>query len=151
MLILARSGPRPLVRLQLLPDLGGKALDLLVSPERLTGWFPATGEGVDWALPDDACAHPLLFIGITLLERFTPVTEDRVLGASGGQFELAPVVEGSRVRFTAAEWRIGWGPWVRWIVRKDEVLAPEFHLKLRDLRIAPLGSLDENLLRIERR
>lgn len=147
-LLLARTGPRPLVRLQLLPDLGGKALDLLVSPERLIGRIPATGEDVDWSLPDDARAHPLLFIAITLLERFAPVTEDRLVGAGGGEYELTPVVEGSRVRFTRTEQRLGWGAWVSWVRRGEQVIAPGFHLKLRDLKMEALGSLDENLLRL---
>ncbi len=165
-LLLARTGPRPLIRLQLLPDLGGKALDLLVSPERLIGRIPATGESIDWELPDDARAHPLLFIAVTLLERFAPMTEDRLTGAisiSGHVqgdgpvltfLELSPVIPGSRVRLAAGavkwEWRLGWGAWIDWIVRPDEVVAPGFRLKLRDLKIEPLGSLDESLLRLER-
>jgi hypothetical protein len=148
-LLVGRTGPRPLLRLQLLPDLGGKALDLLASPDHLTGWFPVTGEGVDWPLPDEAQAHPLLFFAISLLERFAPITEDRLLGAADGEYELEPVVEGSRVRYGAGEYRLGWGSWIRWTVRNDEVLAKGFRLKLRDVRIEALGALDERLLRLE--
>lgn len=147
-LLLARTGPRPLVRLQLLPDLGGKALDLVASPERLSGRFPHTGEELDWALPDDARAHPMLFIAITLLERFAPVTEDRLLGAERGRYELAPVVEGSRVLWSEAETRLGWGAWIRWTRRAGEVVAPGFRLRLRDVKVEALGTLDEGLLRL---
>jgi len=148
-LVLARSGPRPLVRLQLLPDLGGKALDLVVSPDRLQGRIPATGESVDWALPDEARAHPLLFIGLTLLERFAPITEQRVTGAARGEFELDPVVEGTSVRYAGGEHRLGWGAWVRWTARTDGVLAKGFRLRLRDVKVEPLASIDEGLLRLK--
>jgi hypothetical protein len=148
-LVLARSGPKPVVRLQLLPDLGGKALDLVVSPDRLQGRFPATGESVDWALPDEARAHPLLFIGLTLLERFAPITEDRVNGADRGEFELEPLVEGSSVRYSNGEHRFGWGAWVRWTARAEEVRAKGFLLKLRDVKIEALASIDEGLLRLK--
>jgi hypothetical protein len=148
-LLLARTGPRPLVRLQLLPDLGGKALDLVASPDRLRGRFPHTGEEVDWALPDDAKAHPLLFIAITLLERFAPVTEDRLIGAGPDVWELAPVVEGSSVRRAPEGWRFGWGPWARWTRTAEGVVAEGFRLKLRDLKIEPLGVLDESLLKLK--
>ncbi|HEX7900203.1 MAG TPA: hypothetical protein VF950_20715 [Planctomycetota bacterium] len=167
-LVLARGGPRPLVRLQLLPDLGGKALDLVVSPDRLQGRFPATGESVDWSLPDEARAHPLLFIGLTLLERFAPVTEDRVTGAASVSgtaagvspsiriFEVTPVVEGMGLWLAGRLWepggpyetRMSWG-WVRWILFKDEVLAKGFHLKLRDVKIETLASIDESLLKLK--
>lgn len=147
-LLLARTGPRPLVRLQLLPDLGGKALDLAASPDHLRGRFPHSGEEVDWALPDDAKAHPLLFIAITLLERFAPITEDRLIGAADGVWELAPVVEGTSVLHTPEGWRFGWGL-ARWTRRAEEVVAPGFRLRLRDLKIEPLGSLDESLLKLK--
>lgn len=150
-LLLARTGPRPLIRLQLLPDLGGKALDLLASPEHLSGGFPPTGEEIDWELPGDARAHPLLFIAITLLERLAPVTEDRVIGAGGGEFELEPLVEGSRVRWRDGGHRLGWGAWVAWERRGEEVRGPGFRLRVRDLKLEALGAIDEKLLRRERR
>jgi hypothetical protein len=148
-LVLARSGRRPVVRLQLLPDLGGKALDLVASPDHLTGWFPVTGEGVDWDLPGQASAHPLLFFAITLLERFAPVTEDRVAGVADGVIELEPVVEGSRVRYARSEFRFGWGAAIGWTARRDRVDAPGLRLVLRDVKIEPLGTLDEALLKLE--
>ena len=148
-LVLARSGRRPVVRLQLLPDLGGKALDLLASPDHLTGWFPVTGEGVDWDLPEQASAHPLLFFAITLLERFAPVTEDRVAGVADGEIELEPVVEGARVRYRRGQFRFGWGAAIGWTVRGDRIDAPDFRLQLRDVKIESLGTLDEGLLRLE--
>lgn len=148
-LLVARTGPRPRIRLQLLPDLGGKALDLVASPDHLSGVFPATGESIEWSLPDDAKAHPLLFIAITLLERFAPVTEDRLIGAADGVWELTPVVEGASVRRTSSEWRFGWGAWVRWTARDHDVFAKGFQLKLRDVKIETLGALDEGLFRLK--
>lgn len=164
-LVLARTGPRPLVRLQLLPDLGGKALDLVASPDHLSGRFPHTGEAVDWTLPDEAKAHPLLFIAVTLLERFAPITEDRLEGAiaiSGHVrddgpvrtiMKLTPVVDGSSSELAAGavKWErvLGWGRGVSWTVREHEVLAPGFHLRLRDVKIEALGALDESLLKLK--
>jgi len=164
LLLLARTGPRPLVRLQLLPDLGGKALDLVASPDHLRGRFPHTGEEIDWTLPDDARTHPLLFIAITLLEHFAPITEDRLEGAiavSGHvqgdgpvrtTLELTPVVPGSRSELAAGavKWErtLGWGR-VGWTVREHEILAKGFHLKLRDVKIEALASIDEGLLRLK--
>jgi hypothetical protein len=168
-LLLARTGPRPLVRLQLLPDLGGKALDLVASPDHLRGRFPHTGEEIDWSLPDDAKAHPLLFIAITLLERFAPVTEDRLQGAETvtgtaanaeavhRAFELTPIVEGSHVWIAGPLWdvdqpyetRFRWGAGIWWQAKEHEVRAKGFHLKLRDVKVEALGALDESLLKLK--
>jgi hypothetical protein len=160
-LLLARTGPRPLLRLQLLPDLGGKALDLVASPDHLRGRFPHTGEEIDWNLPEDAKAHPLLFIAITLLEQFAPVTEDRVIGAgqtsTWAVLELSPLVEGAGVELIGRPWefpntfgrRFSWGWGVLWKAREHEVTAPGFHLKLRDVKIETLASIDEGLLRLK--
>lgn len=148
-LLVGRTGARPVLRLQLLPDLGGKALDLLASPDRLTGWFPASGEGVDWDLPGQAAAHPLLFFAITLLERFATVTEDRVTGAAAGEIAVRPLVAGAVVRLAPGELRLGWGAWIRWTARPDGVSAPDFRLRLRDVRVEPLAALDDGLLRLE--
>ena len=167
-LVLARTGPRPLVRLQLLPDLGGKALDLVVSPDRLTGVFPPTGERVDWALPDEARAHPLLFIGLTLLERFASVTEDRLLSAfnisgfAAGQgpscrfIEIEPVVQGLDLFMAGPLWepaapyelRFQWGG-ARWLLFRDEIRAKGFRLSLRDVKVEALASIDESLLKLK--
>ena len=114
--VVARTGPEPVVRLQLFPDLGGKALDLLVRPDRITGYFPHSGEGIDWALPSEARAHPLLFMGITLLERFAPVTSDRVMGVREGPraLLLKPVVPGVRVVDVLGRRRFRWSAGVEW-------------------------------------
>lgn len=117
--VVARTGREPAVRLQLFPDLGGKALDLLVRPGRITGYFPHSGEGIDWALPSEARAHPLLFMGITLLERFATVTPDRVLGVREGPktpraLLLKPVVPGVRVVDVLGRHRFRWSLGVEW-------------------------------------
>jgi hypothetical protein len=162
-LLLARTGPRPLVRLQLLPDLGGKALDLVASPDHLRGRLPHTGEDIDWALPDDARAHPLLFMALSLLERLAPITEDRVIGAGHSSpyvhvFELQPVVEGCSVRVirnvepgARGGWgfHLRWGSWVSWTLDDQGVSAPGFRLRLRNLKIETLASIDEGLLRLK--
>lgn len=159
-LLLAKTGPAPLVRLQMLPDLGGKALDLEASPRRLRGRFPHTGEELDWALPGDAKAHPLFFIAVTLLERFAPVGEDRVEGAAQsstvGLLELRPVVPGVGVELfyppekpRESSRRLSWGCCVRWNVFEHEVRAPGFRLTLRNVKVETLATLDEGLLRLK--
>jgi hypothetical protein len=163
-LVLARTGPSPLVRLQLLPDLGGKAVDLEASPDRLRGRLPHSGEEIDWELPGDAKAHPLLFIAITLLERFAPLREDRPRSAAAisghvqgdgpirTMIRLTPIVPGAKARLDRGQraWELvlGWGP-VEWTVREHEVIAKGFHLKLRDVKVEALATLDEGLLRLK--
>jgi hypothetical protein len=143
-LLLAKTGPR----LQLLPDLGGKAVDLAAGPDRLSGRLPHTGESIEWTLPEDARAHPLLFMAITLLERFAPIREERVSGARDGELDLRPVVNGASVRWRDGEWRLGWGV-ARWTRRAEEVVAPGFQLKLRNVKVEALATLDEGLLRLK--
>lgn len=101
--LVGRIGEDPAVRLQLLPDLGGKALDLLARPDRVRGSFPHAGESVDWRLPGDAKPHPLLFIAITLLEEFGPPPAGRVTGVRDGACRLRPVVPGTRVEMRSEE------------------------------------------------
>jgi hypothetical protein len=134
--VVARSGPDPAVRLQLFPDLGGKALDLAVRRDRITGFFPATGEGIDWALPSEARAHPLLFMGLTLLERFHPVAPGRAVGVRPGpppEILLRPAVEGVRVVWDGGR-RFRWGPGIEW--RETGTPFERVAIEAKDLRIA---------------
>jgi hypothetical protein len=79
--VLARvGGPVPTIRVQLFGDLGPKSLDVVARPDRIVGYFPQTHEGVDCSLPGEAVPHPLLFLGISLIEEFSELSEDRVLG-----------------------------------------------------------------------
>jgi len=79
--VLARHGSEaPIIRLQLFGDVGPKAVDLLARPDRVTGYFPQLREGIDCSLPREASPHPLLFMGASLVEKFTPVRSDRVQG-----------------------------------------------------------------------
>jgi hypothetical protein len=99
--IVASPGPSPRVRAQWFPDLGGKALDLLAQPDRIVGYLPRSQEALDFSPTSHAGPHPLLLMGITLLEHFAPLSEARVLGMQetddGWWVELKPVVEGCRV------------------------------------------------------
>jgi len=152
--LVARSGEDPAARLQLFPDLGGKALDLAVRRDRVTGYFPHTGEGIDWALPGEARAHPLLFLGLTLLERFAPVTRERVLGVrreagSPPRFLLRPVVEGVRVVDGGGR-RFRWGPWADWTERGDPLResvleAPGLRIRVRTLEVRAVEAVDPAL------
>ncbi len=143
----ARSGADPAVRLQLFPDLGGKALDLAVRRDRITGYFPQSGEGIDWALPSEARAHPLLFIGLTLLERFSPVGPDRVLGVRPGpppEFLLRPAVDLVRVVWNGG--RIyRWAPGVEWSEKDGSVEARDLRIRVRVHESKPVEALDESV------
>lgn len=96
--IVARTGPEPVVRAQFFPDLGGKAFDLVARPDRITGNLPPLDETTDEPMPLEGRPHPLHFIGLTLMEHFAPSTEDRILGVrEDGWILLQPIIEGSRV------------------------------------------------------
>jgi hypothetical protein len=100
--VVARRGPEgPVVRVQLFGDLGPKMLDLLARPDRIVGFFPQAFEGVDCALPGEAAPHLLLFMGASLLERFSARTPGRILGVreepEGFCVNLQPAIRGTEV------------------------------------------------------
>ena len=100
--VVAMRGPGgPTVRIQLFGDLGPKMLDLLARPDRIVGFFPQTSEGIDCALPDEASPHLLLFMGASLVERFSRWTPARVLGIreepEGWWVNVRPEVRGTDV------------------------------------------------------
>ena len=98
---LAETGARPRVRLQLFPDMGGKALDLLATPERIAGVLPLTGEGATHAVPEPGRPTAIYCLGASLLEHHAPLTETRLRGmrpaSEGHALLLAPAVPGLRV------------------------------------------------------
>lgn len=146
--LVARTGTDPAVRLQLLPDLGGKAVDLFVSPTRLRGRFPHTGEEIDWALPGDARAHPLLFIGLTILEEFASA-QGRVTGyRQAGEshvYRIRGLVPPADVELTVnptgissplyfSERRFAWKGGT-WTLHRTGVDAPRTQVRLSDVRL----------------
>ena len=96
--VMAHEGWSPLARAQLFGDLGPKVFDLLARPDRIAGYFAQTREGVDCLLPAEARPHPLLFLGVSLVEDFGAISEDRVLGIrevpDGWWLNLKPLVPG---------------------------------------------------------
>jgi hypothetical protein len=158
--VVAATGPRPAVRAQFFPDLGGKALDLLARPDRIIGHLPLSAEGVDTALPG-APAHPLVLMGVTLLEHFAPLTRDRVRAAraapEGWWLRLDGVARGAilealltpegtlpRRRFSAAG--------VRWEeeidARGSTIRAEGMCLRVDVLETATLKGADEETFRL---
>ncbi len=88
--IAGQISPTPRVRIQLFADVGGKVLDLVVDPQRLTGKF-GNEAWLDLQLDSpDLPYHPLLFVGWTLLEMFAEPNADRILGyaPSGNRAEV---------------------------------------------------------------
>jgi hypothetical protein len=145
--LVARTGADPAVRLQLFPDLGGRALDLAARRDRITGYFPMSGEGIDWALPSEGRAHPIFFIGLTLLERFAPVGPERVLGVRRGArpaFLLKPVVEGARVVYDGDR-SFRWAPGVEWKEGGGTVEAPDLRIRVRVLESRPVDALEDSV------
>jgi hypothetical protein len=101
--VLARhGGGAPVIRMQLFGDLGPKILELSARPGRIVGYFPQTREAVDCALPAEAAPHPLILLGASLVERFSAVNAERVLGlreeADGAWIRLRPAIEGMETR-----------------------------------------------------
>jgi hypothetical protein len=167
-LLVAQRGDAPRARLQLLPDLGGKVLDLAISECRIAGYFPQAREGVDVPLEDAERAprHLLVFMAITLLEELTPLSP-RVLGAErrGELFALtlAPALEGAsvealvdkdgfvserRYRFRHVGWtetRLGGGAEAREVVLEGE----DFLLVVRPGASDPADDLDDSLFKLE--
>jgi hypothetical protein len=75
-------GDRPRIRVQWFPELGGKVLDLLATPERIAGALPATDQRLDIHPDAPAAAYqPLLLMGLSVLESCLLVTPERVLDA----------------------------------------------------------------------
>jgi len=155
-LLLADRGPRPRVRLQLFPDLGGTVLDVTATPERITGGFPGA-DSVD-AAPGAAARHGVVFLGLTLLEQLAPLTPERVTGAraidDGWLVRVAPVWPGldveARVSRTGAvrERRYAYRG-VRWVERRDGeafvVTAPGFSFRASAPRVETLAALPKGV------
>jgi len=165
------AGPGPEVRLQLFPDLGGKAVDLLATPKRIIGYFPHLREGIDVRLPKEARPHPLSFLGLHLLERAAPsqaITGWRILDGSTAasatrmEIRLNSVVEGATVILVlhkhepeVAERRLRWMYGVEWTERPDgengyliEAPGARFRLKIlerTELEAIPTGAFELTL------
>jgi len=89
-------GPNVRARVQLLPDFGGKVLDMTAIPSETKGYWPHTGEVFDGkgGLPQ--------YLAISLLENIVPLTFDRVVAGrttpTGYLLEVRPVSEDRRTR-----------------------------------------------------
>lgn len=157
--VLVKEGP--VLRAQFFPDVGGKAIDLLARRDRIVGYFPMAHEGIDCALPSEAVPHPLLFMGLHLLERAAPVTRDRVDGwfaiSTGDAVRVRSLVEGaSETLFLALHepryivWRkLRWMYGVEW-KEVDEsrdkftVIAPRLKLRVEVLERKALESVPDS-------
>jgi hypothetical protein len=152
----ARPGGAARARLQLFPDVGGKVLDLVATPRRIAGFFPPTHESFEAELPlaDGAPRHLLFFMGVTLLELFTPVTPGRVRGAraDGGawEVELEPAVAGGRVRawidpagaVLRRAFRYGG---VAWVATADRIEGGPFRMTAEGRTQEPAGDVPDAL------
>jgi len=103
-LVALAVGP-PRARLQLLPDLGGKVLDVTARAGRVYGRH-AGAAPVNARFADSAPRHPLVFIGFTLLEHAEPLTRDRIRGSrregDGWELDLEPAAGAGSVRVLLA-------------------------------------------------
>lgn len=159
--LVARTGGDPQVRLQLLPDVGPKVLDVLATRQRIRGWFPQTGEMLDVALPSEARAHPIVFFGLTLLERFADI-EGRVLATNGADFTLKPLSPVVEVSGSALPFGLGrethprsltfrWSSAVswHWSNAPESVRADGFELEAVGWKEQRLDRIDESVFRLE--
>jgi hypothetical protein len=145
--VIAEAG---IVRAQLFGDLGPKMIDLLARADRILGYFPATREGVDCALPREAVPHPLLFLGATLLEDLAAVDRTRVVGVlesdDGWWLDLKPLVPGMRSEVLLArdgrilERRLRWMYGVSWTETWKKPDQAEIDASGVSIRVRLLGS-----------
>jgi hypothetical protein len=80
--VLVTDGTGTRARLQLLPEVGGKLLDLAITPERIAGYMPPAGISL-LHLRDAHQAPPrhlLAFVAASVLEVVSPLTPERVRG-----------------------------------------------------------------------
>lgn len=151
--VLARTGASPAVRAQFFPDVGGKALDLLARPDRITGFFPMGGGGIDIALPDEARLHLLSLMGVTLLEHAAPLTEARLRGRRGGEIEAAGVAPGVTLRLTRSRRTFVWLHGVSWTetLARDsvEIDSSRLWVKIEILSRERLEQAPDSLFRLE--
>lgn len=90
-IVLERSGPDPAVRLQLLPDVGGKVLDLVAHPDAVVANWPHRGE----VLREREALTG--FLAITLMETATPIDWSRIRsGRREGESFLVELEPASR-------------------------------------------------------
>ncbi|HVS18538.1 MAG TPA: hypothetical protein VMT18_08055, partial [Planctomycetota bacterium] len=118
--VLVADGASSRARLQLLPEVGGKMLDLAIAPERIDGYMPPAGIALTHVRHARLAPprHLLAFIAASVLEAITPITSERVLGeraiAGGSELHLRPALEGLEVtaqvdkegRLLAREYRL---------------------------------------------
>ena len=130
--VVARRGGSPAIRAQLFGDLGPKALDVAARPDRVVGYFPQSLNGVDCALPAEAVPHPLLFLGVSLIEEFSARSEDRVLGIreeDGGVWVLlqsaVPGLEVAEFRRADRAWTRRRFRWIYGVTWEQERSGPD--------------------------
>ena len=158
--LVARTGDSPIIRMQLFPELGPKALDLVASPSHVTGYFPHKGQGDDHSLPLESIPTPIDGLGVTLVEHFTPLGEERALGMrekdDGWTLKIQPVIEGLKLegritkegRILSRSFRHSW--LVRWTqeVHPDggfSINAGKLSLRLNILETKTIQNLPDKL------
>ena len=160
--VLARTGPSPVLRVQLFPDVGGKALDLVARPDRITGYLPHLGEGIDMALPSEARLHLLSLVGVTLLEHLVPVTGDRLIGVQR-DMACGYRLRGAAVGVELTAWSAGlghtrrefqWVHGVRWTElavagRSSEISTPRLSARMEVLEITFPKTLPDSLFELK--
>ncbi len=99
-IVVVRGGPGLCLRAQLMPEVGGKLLDLVVTPELVRGYFPHAEARIDRSRAEGGALEPglLAFLAASLAEDATPVVAARVRGvkahARGHELLLVPALEG---------------------------------------------------------
>lgn len=95
--LVEEHGANPRVRFQLLPELGSKVLDMVVTPQRTVGYWPHLGQGFD-----EAGRDLIGFLSVSLLENGARLSFDRIIAgrrsSKGYELEVRPVIAGGHTR-----------------------------------------------------
>lgn len=145
------------VRLQLIPDFGGKVLDLIAGADAVHADWPYAGGG-DGEAPPAALSEA---IGISLLEAAAPLASRRVLGAriheAGWLLEVLPVFDDAELtvhalvdaggRVLERRYRRGRMRWREDLRAQPRFAAPEFTWTLSDVRHTALEDPPDSLFK----
>ncbi len=159
--MIVQRGAQPRVRMQLLPALGGKVLDVAVSPERTVGYWPHLGRGFD--APTDELPRGLAaFLATSLLESAAPLTLSRVsagrateqgyelrVRAAAGEGASVRVVLDARGELVRRELARGVVAWTETFEPLHAFVAPGFRFVLEDERVEPLDAVPDGVFELE--
>jgi hypothetical protein len=160
--VVSRRGERPAFRAQLLPEVGTKVLDVIVTPELVHGSAPQAGLEVQHARAEGFRLKRSLmaFLAASVAEELSPLSALRVRGsrpvnADFGiiELDLEPILEGTRVRAVVnaqgqlieRRYQLDGVGWVETWSPAHEFRSHRFVLRLLDEKLTPIDPPPEAL------